>query len=42
MPVHEFIQLHGIEYYAKNLHVSFIIITMMLQIYKDLGPAGFY
>ena len=36
MPVHEFIQLWRIEYYAKDLHVCLIILTMTLLIYKSL------
>ena len=35
MPVHKFIQLWRIEYYAKNLHVCLIIITITFQIYKS-------
>ena len=35
MPVNEFILLWRIEYYAKNLHVCLIIITMAFQIYKS-------
>ena len=35
MPVHEFIQLWRTEYYAKNLHVCLIFITMTFQIYKS-------
>ena len=31
----EFIQLWRIEYYAKNLHICLIIITMTFQIYKS-------
>ena len=37
MPVHEFIQLWRIEYYAKNLHVCLIIIIMTFQICKSWG-----
>ena len=37
MPVHKLIQLWRIKYYAKNLHVCLIIITMTFQIYKNWG-----
>ena len=36
MPVHEFIQLWRTEYYARNLHVCLIIITMTFQIWSLL------
>ena len=32
MPVQEFIKLWRTEYYAKNLHICLIIITMTFQI----------
>ena len=35
MAVHELIQLWRTEYYAKNLHVCLIIVTMTFQIYKS-------
>ena len=34
MAMHEFIQLWRIEYYAKNLHLCWITVTMTFQIYK--------